>query len=470
MRTRYAAIPVMLGALSWTVAEVRPPALSVVIVTLDTTRSDRLTPYGLMDHSMPSLERLAREGTVFDQAISVSPLTLPAHSTLFTGLVPPRHGVRDNADEPLAPSQTTLAEVLRTQGFRTAGFVASAVLDSRRGLAQGFETYSGVPEASGHGPAGLQRRADAVVDEASAWMRQVGRERFFLWTHLYDPHRPYDPPGAYGASADLYTGEIAFAASQVGRLLDTLEQRGLLDRTIVVVAGDHGESLGEHGETDHGIFLYDGVVRVPLMIRVPGARPRRVPEVVRLTDIVPTVLDLLGLPAHPVDGVSLAGLVRGESAGLDLDAYSESLYPLRFGWSGIYALRDSRFKFIDAPKPELYDLAADPFERRNIVDERPAVASAMRQRARVIASSGRPAGPVPGTALVPPDIRERLAALGYTAGGMVRLAPETTGLPDPKDCIASGGSQADAARLSCGRGTRGHRDGRSAVKESLRPR
>lgn len=435
---KLAAGPLALGALLWTFATVPQPPLSVMIVTLDTTRFDRLTPYGLMDRSMPSLERLAREGTVFDQAISVSPLTLPAHSTIFTGLLPPHHGVRDNADRALAPSQTTLAEVLQAQGFRTAGFVGSAVLDPGRGLDQGFDTYAGVDQPSGSGLRGLQRRADDVVDDATAWLKTITRERFFLWAHLYDPHRPYEPPAPYDV-ADAYTGEIAYAASQLGRLLDALEERDLLDRTIVIVAGDHGESLGEHGESDHGIFLYDGVLRVPLMIRMPGAPPRRVGDVVRLTDVMPTALELLGLSRQPGDGVSLARVVKGENVKLDLESYSESLYPLRFGWSGIYALRDSRFKFIDAPTPELYDLATDPLEQHNIAPERPVVMAAMRSRVRAITASATSTRTQAGDTPVSPDVRARLAALGYAAAGPLRPAPSGRQLPDPKDCIAPGG-------------------------------
>jgi arylsulfatase A-like enzyme len=411
----------------------------VLIVTLDTTRSDRLAPYGLMDHAMPAFERIAREGIVFDQAIAASPLTLPSHATIFTGLLPPHHGVRDNVDDPLSPAHTTLAEVLRGQGFRTAAFVASAVLDARRGLEQGFDTYSGVSDDPDPGDHRLQKRANRVADEATAWLQSLRGERFFLWAHLYDAHRPYDPPGPF-AGGDPYIGEIAFAASQFQRLINALDETGRLDRTIVILAADHGESLGEHGEADHGIFLYEGVLRVPLIIRMPGAEARRVPEVVRLTDIVPTVMELLGLAPMATDGVSLAALLRGDGGGLELESYSESLYPRRFGWSGIYALRDSRFKYIDAPRPELYDLSVDPLERTNIVNERPTVASAMRQRVRAIAASGGPNSAPPGDTQVSEDVRGRLAALGYASGRSIGLPEAAGGLPDPKDCIASMGT------------------------------
>ena len=246
-----------------------PAPVGVLLITLDTTRADRLSPYGFMDVSMPHLERLAREGVVFDQAMSVAPLTLPAHVSLFTGLFPPRHGVRENDSPPLAKGHLTLAERLDAQGFATAASVGSVVLDGDRGLQQGFEQYSQVATGDLQGGTPGQRNAESVVNDAIHWLDTVGDSRFFLWTHLYDPHRPYDPPEPFASrhASDLYIGEIAYVDSQIGRLLDTLDRQRLLDRTIVVVAGDHGESLGEHGERDHGIFLYENVLRVPLIIR-----------------------------------------------------------------------------------------------------------------------------------------------------------------------------------------------------------
>ena len=244
------------------------------------------------------------------------------------------------------------------------------MLDGDRGLQQGFEQYSQVATGDLQSGTPGQRNAESVVNDAIHWLDTVGDSRFFLWTHLYDPHRPYDPPEPFASrhASDLYIGEIAYVDSQIGRLLDTLDRQRLLDRTIVVVAGDHGESLGEHGERDHGIFLYENVLRVPLIIRTPGMPPRRVGSLVRLVDVMPTVLDLLGLPGTPTDGVSLMNLMAGGSR--ELDAYAESEYPRRFGWSPLRSVRDSRFKLIDAPRPELYDLQLDPFEERNVYAER----------------------------------------------------------------------------------------------------
>ena len=413
-----------------------PPPIGVVLITLDTTRADRLSAYGFMDISMPNVDRLAREGVVFDQATSVAPLTLPAHTSLFTGLFPPRHGVRYNADAPLAAEQTTLAEILRAQGYKTAAFVGSVVLDSDRGLCQGFDQYGGVVADDRPLVPRLYRQADAVVSEAARWLDGVGGSHFFLWTHLYDPHRPYEPPEPFRSqyAHDPYVGEIAYVDSQIGRLLDVLERHHLLDRTIVIVAGDHGESLGEHGERDHGIFVYESVLRVPLIIRAPAVAPRRIDAVVRLTDVMPTVLNLLGVPAPPVDGVSLSDLMRGTGRDPNLNAYSESQYPQRLGWSALSALRDGSFKLIDAPRPELYDLEHDPFEQRNIYHEQPAVAEALTRRLAALAHSADRANanePV----VVRPGLREQLAALGYVGLGPVRAPLDGKRLPDPKDCI-----------------------------------
>jgi arylsulfatase A-like enzyme len=410
---------------------------NVVIVTLDTTRADRLPAYGFMDASMPHLDRLAAEGVVFDRATSVAPLTLPAHASLFTGLLPPAHGVRDNADRPLAERHTTLAEVLRARGFRTGAFVGSVVLGADRGLAQGFATYGEAVAGDRTRAIPPQRRADAVITDAIDWLDTTGGSPFFLWAHLYDAHRPYEPPEPFRSLyADPYVAEIAFVDSQIGRLLDALDRRRLAPRTVVIVAGDHGESLGEHGEDDHGIFVYESVLRVPLIVRAPSIAPTRVHAVVRLTDVMPTVLDLLDVPAPPADGVSVAALMTGTASRHEVDAYAESMYPQRFGWSPLRALHDGRFKFIEAPRPELYDLERDPFEERNIVEERPALARAMARR--LMAMAGRvPDRRGDGRATIPTELGEGLAALGYIGIQAPAAAASPEHSPDPKDRIDS---------------------------------
>ena len=410
--------------------------INVVVITLDTTRADRLTAYGFQGAEMPHLDRLARDGVVFDQATSVAPLTLPAHASLFTGLLPPSHGLRENATPSLSFDRTTLAETLRAHEFRTAAFVGSGVLDPDRGLSRGFDRYGAASESHGREARAAQRNAQVVVDEALHWLRGVGDSRFFLWVHLYDPHRPYQPPEPFASryAHNPYVGEIAYADFQVGRLLEALDRQGVLDETIVIVAGDHGESLGEHGECDHGIFVYESVLRVPLIIRARSIEPRRVASVVRLIDVMPTVLELLDLPAPTTDGVSLTGLMNGERQ--ELEAYAESIYPRRFGWSPVRSLRDGRFKLIDAPRPELYDLEHDPFERRNVYSERPATAAALGRRlASLAGGQSWPAVRTVRDEVAPREVRERLAALGYLSRGPIEAQPGRASLPDAKDVI-----------------------------------
>ena len=336
---------------------IEPVPDNVVLITLDTTRADRLPAYGFQGVSTPALDRLAAEGIVFEDAVAQVPLTLPSHASMLTGRWPAKHGIRDNADAALAPAELTLAEVLAERGVRTSAFVASVVLQSGRGLEQGFDTYVDVPKGL-CGPGTLQRQrrpGDAVVDDALAWIDHNAERPFFTWVHLYDAHRPgpYVPDAQTTRSGDPYLDTIAFQDSQIARIVAALESRRLLDKTIVVVAADHGESLGEHGEDGHGIFLYESTLRVPLIMRVPDFRPRRVTSTVRLVDLMPTLLDLLHVPVTTADGVSLARLMRPDGTDIQLEAYSESTYPERFGWSRLRSLRGDRYKLIDAPRPEL---------------------------------------------------------------------------------------------------------------------
>ena len=405
----------------------------VVLITLDTARADRLSPYGFGGAAMPALDRLAGSGVVFDQAATVAPLTLPAHTSLLTGLLPPHHGVRENASPPLGEDHVTMAEILRAHHYRTAAFVGSAILDPDRGLRQGFQEYEALAydAAKPLSPRGaaVQRRGGTVIDDAIRWLDEVGDAPFFLWAHLYDPHRPYAAPEPFASRHDPYLAELAYADAQIGRLLDSLQRRDLLDRVIVVVTADHGESLGEHREMDHGVFLYESVLRVPLIVRAPGLAPSRVPDLVRITDVMPTVLDLLHLPVPSLDGISIVEIMHGRRRA-GLEAYAESLYPQRHGWAPLFSLRDDRFKFIDAPSPELYDLQRDPFEQRNLFEQRQALAVALRSRLRAQLARPRP----DGVGIPDDDLRARLAALGYTAGGVPLMPATGAHLPDPKTC------------------------------------
>jgi arylsulfatase A-like enzyme len=426
-------VAVVGGLVACTAGATMPRPSNVLIVSLDTTRADRLPAYGYQSASMPALDRLAREGAVFDRATTVAPLTLTAHTSLFTGLYPTRHGVRDNADAPLDRVHPTLAEVLKRDGFKTAAFVGSSVLDANRGLSRGFDVYGDVGASGARMHGKLRRPGNEVVDAALAWLDAADNSPFLLWVHLYDAHAPCRPPEPYRSryAADSYEGAIAFADSQVARLLGALEARHQLDQTAIVVVADHGESLGQHGEDEHGIFIYDSVMHVPLLVRMPGAMPRRISSVTSVVDVMPTILDALGIAPVSTDGVSQVPAIRGETSADDRSLYTESFYPQRFGWSPLRALRDGRFKLIDAPRPELYDLEADPFEEQNIYSDRNVVATAMASRLAAFSESPGPARD--DAARVPPELRARLAALGYVGGApRVRSAAGR----DPKDFIA----------------------------------
>lgn len=427
----------------------RPADLNLLVITLDTTRADRLGAYGYEHAGTPVLDRLAREGVLFRHATSSAPLTLPSHSSMFTGKFPPAHGVRDNGGFFLDPREQTLAETLSARGFTTAGFVAAYVLDSKWGIDQGFSAYADNFDLSKYRAISLgaiQRPANEVVDRAIDFFRgdSMPPSRFFAWVHLYDPHTPYEAPEPYRSqfAGKPYQAEIAFTDAQIGRLIAFLEEQRLLEQTVIVVAGDHGESLGDHGEQSHGFFIYESVMRVPFIIRAPIAamRGRVIEDPVRLVDIMPTALDLLGVQSQAaMDGRSLVPLMTGAVREMGLESYSEALYPLHhFGWSDLRSLREGRFKLIAAPRPELYDLADDPGETKNLYDERRALGDRMYARLDEMEAEwaksdrGKPA-PVD----VDPDAKARLAALGYVGSFVMNSADKGSreGLADPKDKV-----------------------------------
>ena len=412
-----------------------PPVVpsGLVVITLDTTRADRLPAYGFAGVATPTIDRLAGEGVVFDNVESVAPLTLPAHASLFTGLYPQRHGVRDNTAPPLAPAYGTLAKTLQTRGFRTAAFVGSMVLGRDRGLAPGFEVYGDGGRVGSPPP--RRRPAREVVDDARAWISDIGDAPFFLWVHLYDAHAPQTLPLEYRrAYGDNYEGAIAYMDAQIARLLDAMREQRLLARTAIVVAGDHGESLGEHGEREHGIFVYEAATHVPLIVHGAGVAAKRVNTVTSLVDVLPTVLDLLGITRRGlIDGRSLAPALRGGEVP-DRTVYAESMYPKRFGWAPLRMIRDGHLKYIDAPRPELYDLRTDPLEERDLANARPATVADMRARLVDLAAEA-PGQPAERPALAPETLRG-LAALGYVSPGRrpVGIPPDEDGA-DPKDHI-----------------------------------
>jgi choline-sulfatase len=411
----------------------------ILLVTIDTLRADHVGCYGAERVHTPTLDALAQGGTRFAAAMSPAPLTLPSHTTILTGLDPDHHGVRHNGVFALGPRVPTLAEHLHARGYGTAAFVGAFVLDHRFGLGRGFDVYDDRigDRRSTQGVVGYaERRADAVVDAFLGWLPRAP-DRFFAWVHFYDPHVDYDPPAAFslGFPGRPYDGEIAFVDAQLARLLEALDRRFPRDGTLIVVTADHGESLGEHGEPTHSYSLYDATQHVPLIASGPGfAGGRVVSNVVRLADVAPTLLAAAHADALPdADGRDLRAVVDGGAA--DLPAYAETLAThLDYGWSALFAVRDARWRYIAAPEPELYDVAADTEERRNVAATNPDVA---RERAAWIAA--RRAGAASQTAAQPAlsaDERARLTALGYVVGAAEGALTSLDG-PDPKQRMAT---------------------------------
>jgi len=392
---------------------------SIVLITIDTLRADHVNA-----SLTPALDTLGREAVVFDQAITVAPLTLPAHASLLTGLYPTRHRVRDNEVFTLAADVPTYPALLKHHGYATAAFVSAVVLDHRYGLNRGFDVYDDMID-------GPERAAVDTVRRAAEWLDHAPRP-FFVWVHIFEPHAPY--------RTGSYNGEVGAADAAVATFLKHLHDIGVWDDVVLSVTADHGESLGEHHEQTHGFFLYEAALRIPWILRAPGLKPRRVPRLVRLTDELPTITELaLGVgvtgetkpPAS--DGVSVRSRLAG-TGWLDVgEAYSETFLPRdQFGWSALASIRTERLKYIEAPQPELYDLVADPAEATNLATTRPAEGARLK---RVLgAMSHAPALPSlrPGS---DPALADKLMSLGYIGYSASAADTNAAGLADPKEKI-----------------------------------
>lgn len=428
-----AALGLAAAALGAGGCRAKPKRPNILIVTFDTTRADHIGAYGFEGARTPVVDRLAAEGVLFESAYSSIPLTAPSHATILTGKFPMAHGVRDNGLFVLAPDQQTLAEILKARGYRTGAAIGGFPLLARYGLNQGFDFYDDRLSPAYDNPLAGPRKRDAFsFEERSAarvneavldWLGQSkGAEPFFLWVHYYDPHRPYAPPVPYDQLfADrLYDGDIAYTDESLGTLLDRLKRDGLYENTLVVMTSDHGEGLGEHQELTHSYLLYDSTLHVPLVMRGPGVAPgRRVGGRVRLVDIAPTVLDALDIPV-PADmqGRSLEPFLAGNAPPpVERTHYAETLSPrLSQNWGELRALLEGRWKYVHGPKPELFDLAADPRELHDLSASRPDQAAAMRDALAAFLKSNSPPG---GSRMSPVDdeTRARLQALGYLAAG-----------------------------------------------------
>ena len=414
----------------------KPAATNLLLITVDTLRADRLGAYGHARARTPNLDALAQAGAAFDRAYAASPVTLPSHASLLTGRYPPGHGSRDNGMR-VSADTPTVATALKARGLKTAAFVAAFPLDQQFGLNRGFDVYGDRIPRGPDGRIANERPASQVVDEAIAWLSEVAAAQlrpapspqppapFFLWVHLFEPHAPYGDASSGRSTGERYDDEIATVDREVGRLLAAL---GPARRdTIVVATGDHGEAFGEHGEYAHSIFVYDTTLRVPLIVNGGGIRAAtRVADPVTLADVAPTVVRLLGGTMKDVDGVDLSAVLDG-SAVSRRELYAESFAPLvEFGWAPLRSVRSGKWKLIAAPRPELFDIEADPGETTDLAAAQPSIVRDLEARASRYSGAD-----LASAASVGAEAAERLRALGYSAGSV--RPPSNSGRPDPKD-------------------------------------
>jgi choline-sulfatase len=413
----------------------------IILISIDTLRADRLPAYGYQKVRTPAIDALAADGVVFERAYAHVPQTLPSHASMLTGLLPFEHGVRDNLGFAVKPSERMVQQLLRERGYTTGGFVSAYVLRKETGMGAGFDAYdSDFPATSPELSVGqVQRDGAQTVDHATRWMAQAASDRFFLFLHLYEPHVPYTPPSRYASYAP-YDGEIAYSDELVGRFVDALKAQGHYESATILLVSDHGEGLGDHGELEHGLFIYDESIRVPFIVKPPGRTPaRRITTPIQLADVAATLLAAASPPegASPALGGSrsLWPVINGAdpSSLREIGIYSESLYArYHFGWSELQALTDTRYRYIKAPRPELYDLSTDAREQRNIAADRLQAAQAMRAALDRLASGAKLDRPSTVTAAE----REQFQALGYI-GMQADLGDDVAGdtLPDPKDKV-----------------------------------
>ena len=425
----------------------RPARLpNLLLVTIDTLRPDHLHCYGYDQIQTPSIDSLASDGIRFEQAYTPVPITLPSHTVILTGTYPMMSGMHDFSGNNLSPDQATLATILRARGYDTGAVIAAAVLDRRFGLNHGFDFYYdhfNFSRLSENNLDFMERPANEVIDQALKWLARPRQRPFFLWVHLYDPHHPYHPPAPFNETyrANLYDGEIAFADTQLGRLLAYLKQRGMYNHTLIAMSGDHGEGLGEHGEKTHGFFIYNSTLHVPLILK-PSADMKFTNRVVKkdvsLVDLMPTLLGALNVPIPAkVQGKNLAGMVL---RGTDMETsplYSETYLPrIHFNWSELRGFSAGNYHFIDAPKPELFDRTKDPGELHNLYADKDAVGAEMRGQLTASVRRFTTEHEMAQKSTLDPQLADRLRSLGYTAfaSGADSLVSDRT-LPDPKDRI-----------------------------------
>lgn len=423
----------------------------IMLISIDTCRADHLGCYGYPKETTPNIDVFAQTATRFEHVVSPAPITLPAHSSMLTGTIPPFHGVHNNIGYQLAPVNVTLAELLQQNGFKTGAIVSTVVLDKQFGLNQGFDTYDdSIKNAADHA-CGEERPGDESTQLALDWLDKNVEGKFFLFLHYYDAHAKYEPPEPFASefAGDAYAGEIAFVDHCIGQVIQKLKELNMYDSTLLIVTGDHGEMLGEHGEAEHTYFIYESAIKVPLLIKLPGQKNAgTVAQPVGLVDIVPTICSLLDidLPA-PVQGRDISPFLAGNIPdSYERTLYSESIVPMRLNASSLMAISTGQWKYIQAPRPELYDVFTDPAEEHNLVAQE-------AQRARILEDKLQETleqsvrTDMDNSISLDAESIKRLESLGYVAGKTEGTIIFDENQDDPKDFIQVFEHYLEAAKL-----------------------
>ncbi len=439
----FAAFVLLVAVVLWSCSRLTArPIRNVILISIDTCRADYLSCYGYHRKTTPNIDAIADAATLFENVISPVPLTLPSHCSMLTGTTPLYHGVHENVNYRLEKFNLTLAELLRQKGYTTSAIISSLVLDSQFGLNQGFDTYNDhfiQPITSWYQS---ERRGDEASRFACDWLEKHKSEKFFLFLHYFDPHDDYRPPEPFATifKDNLYAGEIAYTDYCIGEVILKLKELGLYDSTLLIITSDHGEGLGEHAEPYHGFFVYNSTVRVPLIIRAPGGpKGKKVPDVVGLVDVVPTICGLLGIdPPQVLHGKDLSPLFRegGKIQNNERYIYCESLQATLYGCSPLLGLVQDRWKYIHAPRPELYDLDKDPHEDKNLIDEHPERAQLLQDHLKSILEEQARTNASDDKFVLDNKTRKRLESLGYIASGPISDNLDLdASKEDPKDWI-----------------------------------
>ncbi|MHC4531045.1 MAG: sulfatase [Planctomycetota bacterium] len=413
---------------------------NVVLISVDTCRADYLGCYGQTRRTTPNIDQIAGQGVIFKNVVTAVPMTLPAHCSMLTGTIPPYHGVHDNLDYRLAESEVTLAEILKEHGFVTGGIISASVLSSQFGIGQGFDSFNDRFEKAGMADLMVERKGGQTTRFALDWLGRHKDERFFLFLHYFDPHFDYEPPEPFASkfADNPYAGEIAYTDYCIAPVIEKLKELGLFDSSLVIITGDHGEMLGEHGELTHGYFIYESAIKVPLIFKLPGQNEaKEVEELAGLIDIVPTVCGLLDIAVPPqVQGNDLGPYLFGKSIlGDERHVYTESLIPTKYNANTLLGVVTNKLKYIQTTRPELYDLAVDRQESENLINQLPQQARVLQDRLRKILEESVPTSGPGSKTLLDEQARKRLESLGYVSGKVAEEFRFDESKKDPKDLV-----------------------------------